>query len=42
MTDAERGPALPAREAYADVPGARIWYAVLDFLRKHEPPRCRP
>ena len=26
MMDAERGPALPAREAYADVPGARIWY----------------
>ena len=26
MVDAEGGPALPAREAYADVPGARIWY----------------
>jgi pimeloyl-ACP methyl ester carboxylesterase len=25
-TPAERGPALPAREAHADVPGARIWY----------------
>ena len=26
MTDAERGPRRLAREAYADVPGARIWH----------------